>query len=684
MMPEAVLSAEERNVDVCVLGTGLTESFVAAALARRGKQVLHLDRLSSYGGNWRALSLKDFESWANGTEDAELDAFFSQVAPPDEDLTGLTVVDLEVQQPLSCFRCRSVSWDPFNSKSSEELEELQKVVRRSSNSFNIDLAPRLLFARSGFVDVLVESGVARYLEFQGLKSARVLSANGLLTVPMTKSEIFQDPVLTLPEKRTLMRFITSMMPFVGSLAFNSPAQLGVDQAAKVQGPSDPVTNLPEGVDMEEPWPQFLKRQKLSPRLQDYVTYAICMWDFALEETTGADNVPEERGAMLSTREGLRCLGRFVSSLGLHGRGTTMPLLYPMYGAAEVAQGFTRMCALHRGIYALRTGVTKLLAKKDEDSGEWRAAGIVTNRGEVIRARSLVASRDFLDLAATAERRRLAAGPVVDAEEGGSESAAGAGAPGSAIPDDARGMTCVRMTVVADSPILSYQPGESGLGLCVVPPSALQPPLTNVVQVLQLDSSCGACPRGYVVVHLSQVSRTGIVDGSDCFGDLQRVLEALLALCDHGQEHCLLRCNYIHRPRETLRWDPEDSAGEVLEGCRASHSLSVCSDPTALPQLLAEREVEEARELFLKCSVHGDEAIHPEDFLEKPVHVALEEQSCAMDELEAFNEQMQEAQKPKIEQDVAAALERHSEQARLGDFRILPDDAFRAIHLMFGH
>merc|ERR1719453_139357 len=129
--------------------------------------------------------------------------------------------------------------------------------------------------------------------------------------------------------------------------------------------------------MEEPWPVFLKRQKLSPRLQDYVTYAICMWDFALEQTTGGpDNV---EGAMLSTRDGLRCLGRFVSSLGLHGRGTTMPLLYPMYGAAEIAQGFTRMCALHRGTYALRTGVTSLLAKQDTDSGAWRAAGLVTSR-----------------------------------------------------------------------------------------------------------------------------------------------------------------------------------------------------------------------------------------------------------------------------------------------------------------
>jgi len=84
----------------------------------------------------------------------------------------------------------------------------------------------------------------------------------------------------------------------------------------------------------------------------------------------------------------------------------------------------------------------------------------------------------------------------------------------------------------------------------------------------------------------------------------------------------------------------------------------------LPQLLAEREVEEARELFLKNSVHGDEVLQPEDFLEKPVHVALEEKSSTFEELEAFNEQMQEASKPQQQkqEEAAAALLKHSEKA----------------------
>jgi len=84
---------------------------------------------------------------------------------------------------------------------------------------------------------------------------------------------------------------------------------------------------------------------------------------------------------------------------------------------------------------------------------------------------------------------------------------------------------------------------------------------------------------------------------------------------------------------------------------------LCSDPSVVPQILCELEIEEARSLFLRCSVHGDEAVSPEDFLEKPVHVLQEEQAASMDELADFNEQMQKA----AQTGATASLEQHKEQ-----------------------
>ena len=471
----------------------------------------------------------------------------------------------------------------------------------------------------------------RYLEFQGLKSARVLTPDGLFAVPLTKSEIFQDTQLSKAEKRTLMRFITSIQPFVGSLAFQSAAQLGVDQARKVKGPSEPDASV-LGVDLQEPWQRFLERQQLSQRLQEFITYSICLWDWSQSE--------EEAWPQLSCGEALRRLGSFVSSLGMYGRGTSMPLLYPMYGVAEIAQGFTRMSALHRGTYALRTRPTHILAKKGESG--WQATGVVTHRGEVVRASTVIGSCDHITEDGTKD-------PVSNL------------------------MVCRRVTVLLNRPLL----GEEGVNLCVVPPSSFSPPLQNVVQVLQLDWSTGTCPRGWFVHHLSQA---WIGDpGSNAFVDLDKVVEVLSARCPDAT--CLFRCRYLHRPRPTERWNSEGSA---MKSCSCVGSLAVVADPAAVPQLVVSEEVHEARQIFLASPAAAGAGA--EDFLRKPEHVAEELDGCSgsegegeasffsffffslslslfyfsplsffleeerggvMEELELFNEQMQDTEQREV-------------------------------------
>eukprot|EP00434_Breviolum_minutum_P031059 symbB.v1.2.027471.t1/scaffold2822.1/size98038/6 len=66
----ALLTEEECQADVVVLGTGLTESICAAAFARNGQRVLHLDSTESYGGEWRSLPLKEYILWAGTAADA--------------------------------------------------------------------------------------------------------------------------------------------------------------------------------------------------------------------------------------------------------------------------------------------------------------------------------------------------------------------------------------------------------------------------------------------------------------------------------------------------------------------------------------------------------------------------------------------------------------------------------------
>ncbi|MCJ8740987.1 hypothetical protein PDJAM_G00065420 [Pangasius djambal] len=49
--------------DVIILGTGLTESVIAAACSRVGQRVLHLDRRNYYAGNWASFTFNGLLSW---------------------------------------------------------------------------------------------------------------------------------------------------------------------------------------------------------------------------------------------------------------------------------------------------------------------------------------------------------------------------------------------------------------------------------------------------------------------------------------------------------------------------------------------------------------------------------------------------------------------------------------------
>ncbi|KAG8229782.1 hypothetical protein J437_LFUL005863, partial [Ladona fulva] len=49
--------------DIIVVGTGMTESIVAAAASRIGKRVLHLDSNEYYGGLWASFNFEGLQNW---------------------------------------------------------------------------------------------------------------------------------------------------------------------------------------------------------------------------------------------------------------------------------------------------------------------------------------------------------------------------------------------------------------------------------------------------------------------------------------------------------------------------------------------------------------------------------------------------------------------------------------------
>ena len=53
----------EEKFDIIVVGTGLIESILAAALARVGQKVLHVDQNNHYGSDWTTLTPREFSEW---------------------------------------------------------------------------------------------------------------------------------------------------------------------------------------------------------------------------------------------------------------------------------------------------------------------------------------------------------------------------------------------------------------------------------------------------------------------------------------------------------------------------------------------------------------------------------------------------------------------------------------------
>ncbi|KAH8115765.1 FAD/NAD-binding domain-containing protein [Phellopilus nigrolimitatus] len=154
----------ESHFHVLLLGTGLTESITAAALAKAGFKVVHIDINSYYGASEASLTTEELKTW--------IEAFL---------------------------------------KSSDSVSPLASVHGESpssSRSYSLSLSPSVFASTGPFITSLIGSGVARYGGFRLLERTCVYSAAGFKSVPGSKEDIFKSKELSLVDKRKLMRFLT--------------------------------------------------------------------------------------------------------------------------------------------------------------------------------------------------------------------------------------------------------------------------------------------------------------------------------------------------------------------------------------------------------------------------------------------------------------------------------------------
>uniref|UniRef100_A0A1I7UXD1 Rab proteins geranylgeranyltransferase component A n=1 Tax=Caenorhabditis tropicalis TaxID=1561998 RepID=A0A1I7UXD1_9PELO len=329
------------SVDVVVLGTGLPEAILASACSRAGMSVLHLDRNEYYGGDWSSFTMSMVHEVAETKE--------SKLTP--EDVSRISDLLQNENEKLVELGDRKViddiemTWQDENMK--EKLEELGQMRR-----FSIDLVPKVLLSKGNMVQTLCDSQVSHYAEFKLVNRQLCPSESPeritLNPVPCSKGEIFQSSVLTMLEKRALMKFITFCTHW------------------STKAPEERREALGDHVD--RPFSEFLAQMGVSEALQAVIIHTI--------------GILQTRPTALS---GMTSSCEFMDSVGFYGPS---PFLFPLYGCGELSQCFCRLAAVFGSLYCLGRPVQALV----KENG--RITAVIANN-ERINCRHVIMSSRFV-------------------------------------------------------------------------------------------------------------------------------------------------------------------------------------------------------------------------------------------------------------------------------------------------
>ncbi|GAA5962077.1 hypothetical protein JCM3765_005514 [Sporobolomyces pararoseus] len=267
---------EPTHFNVLVVGTGLAESILAAALSKSGYSVLQVDSASYYGTEHASLSLTELDQWL-------------------QDHPELSPEQTPLDQP-----------------------DLLKLSQR----FALSLFPVLLRATGPGIDLLVRSKVATYLQFGLLggvglcckgadaesEEAKGQGATRVERVPASKADVFNDPKLSLVEKRRL----TKLLLFAaGQDSFEEDKVLAAEP--------------------EITFVDYLKKSyNLGGSIAESLAYALALCSSPSDPALPA----------------LRRLRSIIHSVGRYGPS---PYLVGHYGGAgDLVGGFSRICAVWGG------------------------------------------------------------------------------------------------------------------------------------------------------------------------------------------------------------------------------------------------------------------------------------------------------------------------------------------------
>jgi Rab proteins geranylgeranyltransferase component A len=547
-MTSASLGLEDIVYDAIIVGTGLPESILSAALSLSGASVLHVDSNAYYGLHHASLRLQDIDSLvlASGLSSHARDAagiIENGAAAISLSGTALTAFGKNVTVLPIALSTREDQVFPFGCRMSTDNGPGLSKCR--GGRITLDLVPRTVLAAGTLVDLLIQTGVGHYLSFRPLDATYLFLPstvpNGrrvLQKVPASRSDVFQSTCLTNVEKRVLMRFLKAQ----ATRGINSE-----ETAAPVVDDlrSDPPAAQPGPILFED----LLRNSKLTGILRQFVFHCIAFTE---------DVSPTPVGGV-SAADGCDSVRTYLKSLLRYQ--TPTPFLYPNYGTGEMCEAFCRLSAVHGGVFVLRKEVRGVVVLPvvnavssigDENISAVKTVyGVMTSDGDCLRAR-------YIFVSSTLRRRYL--------------------------PTQVRKIwrcTCV----LENSAFASDTPRT----LSVFPKGSCGN-VTATVRVLQLNSSVEMCPEGMYILYAETVGGDGAeLDLACAVGTLvtfskedEERFEKSLLLCRTNSARQAPTSTAISLERPQVLWSiwfsrPEVESTETFESLSPSSGLSYVRD-----------------------------------------------------------------------------------------------------------
>jgi len=228
--------------------------------------------------------------------------------------------------------------DGMTEEEAKEWCTKEKDNMGSSKAYNVDLCPKFIMASGELVKILLKTRVTRYLEFKCVDGSYYLKGGKLMEVPVTAKKVAASPIMSFNAKRRYKNFLQFCM------AFNVDDPSTHKQAGGI---------LYNGLDItigqttpHEVYEWF----KIDDDGRDFTGHAIALYT--------NDNYLNDPNELVPLIHGVQL---YAESLLKY---TKSPYIYPLWGLGGLPEGFSRLAAVHGGVYMLRKPVDNILYKEN--------------------------------------------------------------------------------------------------------------------------------------------------------------------------------------------------------------------------------------------------------------------------------------------------------------------------------